>query len=55
MNGRPIWAVSAWGGFVCMLLAFSSLMHGEMASGAVMTLGAVMLFGWAAWLDHGRR
>jgi hypothetical protein len=55
MHGRAIWGVSAWGGFVCMLLAFSSLVHGEVASSAVMMLGAVVLFGWAAWLDHSRR
>jgi hypothetical protein len=54
MHGRPTWGVSAWGGFVCMLFAVSSLTHGEVAASAVMVLGAVVLFGWAAWLDHSR-
>jgi hypothetical protein len=54
MKGRPIWGVSAWGGFVCLLFALNSLVHGEAAASAVMTLGAVVLFAWAAWLDHGR-
>jgi hypothetical protein len=38
-----------------MLLAVSSLMHGETASGVVLGLGGLALFGWAAWLDHSRR
>jgi hypothetical protein len=55
MTGRPIWGVSAWGGFICALFAINSLVHGQVAAGAVMVLGAVMLFGWAAWLEHVRR
>jgi len=54
MNGRPIWSVSAWGGFVCLLMAFTSLMHGAPEAGAVMVLGALVLFAWAAWLEHSR-
>jgi hypothetical protein len=55
MSRRPIWGVSAWGGFVCLLLAYSSLVRGAFASGGVMTLGAVALFAWALWLEHSRR
>jgi hypothetical protein len=54
MNGRPIWGVSAWGGFICLLFAFSALMHGAFAASGVMVLGALMLFGWAAFLEHSR-
>jgi len=54
MNGRPIWGVSAWGGFVCLLVAFTSLVHGAVDAGGVMMLGALVLFGWAAWLEHSR-
>jgi hypothetical protein len=50
MSGRPIWGVSAWGVFICMLLAFSSLIHGAVAAGLVMVLGATLLAGWALWL-----
>jgi hypothetical protein len=54
MNGRPIWGVSAWGGFICLLSAFASLMQGAFAASGVMVLGALMLFAWAAWLEHSR-
>ena len=54
MNGRPIWGVSAWGGFICLLFAFTSLMHGAFAASAVMVLGALVLFAWAVWLEHSR-
>jgi hypothetical protein len=50
MNGRPVWAVSAWGGFICVLLALSSLMHGFVAAGLLMLFGTVVLGGWALWL-----
>jgi hypothetical protein len=52
MHGRPIWGVSAWGGFVCALLALSSLMNGAVDAGTVMLFGAVVLVGWAIWLAH---
>jgi hypothetical protein len=55
MNRQPIWGVSAWGGFVCLLFAFTSLARGAFAASAVMVLGALMLFAWAAWLEHSRR
>ena len=55
MNGRPIWGVSAWGGFICLLFAFTSLIHAALAAGAVMLIGALMLFAWAAWLEHSQR
>ncbi|HEX3293523.1 MAG TPA: hypothetical protein VHR38_07275 [Solirubrobacterales bacterium] len=54
MNGRPIWGVSAWGGFVCLLMAFSSFIHEALAASGVMLLGALVLFAWAAWLEYGR-
>jgi hypothetical protein len=46
---------SARGGFVCVLFAFSSLMHGAFAASGVMAAGALVLFGWAAWLELSRR
>ena len=52
MNGRPIWGVSAWGGFVCLLVALTSLVHGAVDASGVMMLGAFVLFGWAVWLEH---
>jgi hypothetical protein len=55
VNGRPIWGVSVWGGFICLLFAFSSLMHGAPASSGLMVAGALVLFAWAAWLEHSRR
>jgi hypothetical protein len=55
MSGRPIWGASAWGGFVCVLMASVSLMHGAVAASGVMVLGALVLFAWAAWLGHSRR
>jgi hypothetical protein len=54
MNGRPIWGVSAWGGFVCLLVAFTSLAHSAVDASGVMVLGALVLFGWAFWLEHSR-
>lgn len=54
MNGAPIWGVSAWGGFICLLFAFTSFMHGAFGASAVMVLGALCLFAWAAWLEHSR-
>jgi hypothetical protein len=50
MNGRPIWGVSAWGGFVCVLFALSSLIHGAIAASLLMVFGAAVLVGWAFWL-----
>lgn len=50
MNGRPIWAASAWGGFICVLLALSSLIRGYVAAGVVMLLGTLVLAAWAFWL-----
>ncbi len=50
MQRRPIWALSAWGGFICMLFALSSLVHGAVAASLLMLVGAVVLAGWALWL-----
>jgi hypothetical protein len=44
--------MSAWGGFISALFAFSSLMHGAFTASVVMLLGAVCLFAWAIWLAH---
>jgi hypothetical protein len=52
VNGRPIWGVSAWGGFICLLFAFTSLIHDSLGASAVMLIGALVLFAWAAWLEH---
>lgn len=52
MHGRPIWSLSAWGRFICMLFALSTLMYGSLAASALMMSGALALFGWAAWLSH---
>lgn len=54
MNGGPVWGVSAWGGFVCLLFAFTSLVHGAFAASGVMVLGAAVLAGWALWLARRR-
>jgi hypothetical protein len=45
---------SAWGGFVCVLFSLSSLMHGAFAASGVMAAGALVLLGWAAWLELSR-
>jgi hypothetical protein len=55
MNPRPIWGVSAWGGFVCALLAFTSMLHGALGASAMLSFGALALFGWAAWLSRTER
>jgi hypothetical protein len=47
---RPIWALSAWGGFICVLFAFSSLVHGAIDASLLMLFGAFVLSGWAFWL-----
>ena len=52
MHGRPIWGLSAWAGFICALLAVSSITHGAVDAGGVMVLGAVVLVVWAVWLAH---
>lgn len=52
MQPRPIWSVSAWGGFVCALFALSSFFHGTPEVSAVLAAGAVLLFAWAIWLAH---
>ena len=52
MHGQPIWGLSIWGGFICVLLSLSSVMHGSLEAGAVMLLGALVLVGWAVWLAH---
>ena len=54
MKRRPIWGVSAWGGFICLLFAFTSLVHDALEASAVMLVGALVLFAWAAWLEHSR-
>jgi hypothetical protein len=56
VNGRPIWGVSAWGGFICLLFAFTSFVHDSLEASGVMLLGAAVLVGWAFWLArHDRR
>jgi hypothetical protein len=50
MNRQPIWGVSAWGGFICMLFALSSLMRGAISASILMVFGAAVLCGWAFWL-----
>jgi hypothetical protein len=50
MRERPIWALSAWGGFICMLFALSSLMRGAITASLLMVFGAAVLCGWAFWL-----
>lgn len=50
MRERPIWAASAWGGFVCILFALSFAFHGAVAASVAMLFGAVVLAGWAFWL-----
>jgi hypothetical protein len=52
MRERPIWALSAWGGFICMLFALSSLIYGAIAASLLMAFGAVVLVGWACWLAN---
>jgi len=52
MHGRPIWGLSAWGGFICALFALSLLMHGAVDAGAAMLLGTVILVAWAVWLSR---
>ena len=52
MHERPIWALSVWGGLICVLLSASLLMHGNPEAGGVMLCGALVLVGWAAWLAH---
>jgi hypothetical protein len=54
MSRRPIWGVSAWGGLICLFSAFNSLVHGALAASGVMVVGALVLFAWAAWLEHSR-
>ena len=55
MNGRPIWGVSAWGGFICLLFALTSLVHDSLEASGVMLLGAAVLVGWAFWLARHER
>jgi hypothetical protein len=55
MHGRPIWGPSVWGGFICVLLSLSLLMHGSPEASVVMLMGALVLVGWAAWLSHRKR
>jgi hypothetical protein len=54
MREGPIWGVSAWGGFICALFAFSSLVHGAVDASLLMTFGAGLLGCWALWLAHHR-
>ena len=49
---RPVWAVSAWGGFICLLMAVNSFIHGAVAASIPMLFGAAVLSAWAAWLAH---
>ena len=50
MRERPSWALSAWGGFVCVLFALSFAFQGAIAASMAMLFGAVLLAGWAFWL-----
>ena len=53
MRRQPIWGVSAAGGLICGLLALDWLFQGKVQASGMMALGALALFGWAAWLaDH---
>jgi hypothetical protein len=52
MHGRPIWGLSVWGGFICVLFSLSSLMHGSVEASGVMLFGALALVGWALWLSR---
>ena len=54
MQGRPIWRLSAWTGFICALFGLSSLVHGELSAGVVTMLGALLLFGWAVLMERGQ-
>ena len=51
MSRRPIWGVSVCCGLVCSLLALSMLVQGAVQASGMMAVGALALFGWAAWLD----
>ncbi len=53
MRGRPLGGFSVWGGFLCTLFALSSAMHGSLGASAVLTAGALGLFGWALWVARG--
>jgi len=55
MTRRPIWGLSAWAGFICVLFALSSLLHGTVEATAVLFAGALLLFAWAVWLAHHER
>jgi uncharacterized membrane protein YdjX (TVP38/TMEM64 family) len=50
MREGPTWALSAWGGFICILLAVSSLLYGAFAASLLMVFGAAVLAVWAFWL-----
>ena len=53
MRKQPIWSMSVFGGLICALLAIDWLFHGLIQASGMMALGALALFGWAAWLaDH---
>jgi len=43
------WQVSAWAGFVCVLLAANGLAHEMTDQASIFFGGAVFLFLWAAW------
>jgi hypothetical protein len=52
MNGRPIWGVSVWGAFICLLFSLISLIHAALAASALMLIGALALLAWAVWLER---
>jgi hypothetical protein len=52
MNGRPIWGLSLWGAFICLLFSVVCLMHAALAASAVMLVGALALLAWAVWLER---
>jgi len=55
MHRSPVWAVSVFSAVVCALFAVSWLVQGAVQASGMMALGALALFGWAAWLaDHER-
>ena len=55
MRRQPVWGVSVAGGLICGVLALDWLFEGLVQPSGMMALGALALFGWAAWLaDHDR-
>jgi hypothetical protein len=55
MHGDHHWHVSAWAGFVCLLLAANALAHDLDHQALIFFGGTVFLFLWAGWLARDRR